>query len=350
MSGSLIFTQLASDNFQRPNETPLSNGGKWSAIPAYNQSTGYVIPNSQPQGWNYLESHQVTQPDNFWYGLSCWLPTFPNDQYAEFTVAEANYGTYYGPLVRAQVTVGWSGYSLVATNFGPGASYIGIDKWVGGLSPPVSGPGISLISQQLVAFQNGDKIRISAVGPVGNVTVTAYVNGVAVLSVVDTDITYPYSGGMPGMLNTAYGGGGLAIDAISSWAAGSVTQMACSVAVAPGYQIENTAKRIHLYCQLIVSPANGAYPAGGIPLDSVLLALPEITTNSGVKWTDIRSDSGSGYIYVRIPSTGTMMILEVPQNGSLTTASPLWQISVTTNMQGIANDMITCHATFLRNA
>jgi hypothetical protein len=124
----------------------------------------------------------------------------------------------------------------------------------------------------------------------------------------------------------------------------------CTITVASGYQLDNTQKRIHLYCQLVVGPATGTYPGGGIPLDSVLLALPEITTNSGVKWTDIRSDSGSGYIYVRIPSTGTMMILQVPCNGSLTTAAPLNQIPSSTDMHGIANDNIACHATFLRNA
>jgi len=121
-----------------------------------------------------------------------------------------------------------------------------------------------------------------------------------------------------------------------------------TLTVLPGYEIDNTQKRIHLYCKLQV--AGTSYPAGGIPLDSVLLALPEITTNSGVKRTDIQSALGTGYIYQRIPSTGTMMILQVPPNGSLTTAAPLQQIPSNTNMQGIINDTIECHATFFRNA
>ena len=120
--------------------------------------------------------------------------------------------------------------------------------------------------------------------------------------------------------------------------------------VVSGYQIDNTQKRIHLYCQLQFSAPGDTYPAGGVPLDSVLLALPEITTNSGVKWTDIRSDSGTGYIYQRIPSTQTCMILQIPPNGSLTTAAPLQQIGSNTNMQGVYNDNIACHATFYRNA
>lgn len=123
-----------------------------------------------------------------------------------------------------------------------------------------------------------------------------------------------------------------------------------TLSVKAGYQIDQTAKRIHLYCQLLWSAVGDTYPVGGPALDSVLLAIPEITTNSGVKFTQIQSEAGTGYIYQRIPATGKMMILQVPVNGSLTTAAPLNQIPSNTNMQGVFNDVIACHATFLRNA
>jgi DNA mismatch repair protein MutH len=123
-----------------------------------------------------------------------------------------------------------------------------------------------------------------------------------------------------------------------------------TLTVLAGFQFDNTQKRQHLYCQLQLSSPTSTYPANGIPLDAVLLAVPGVTTNSGVKWTEIRSDIGSGYIYLRIPSTGNMMILQIPANGSLTTAGPLQQIPSSTNMQGIYNDVIACHATFLRNS
>jgi hypothetical protein len=113
---------------------------------------------------------------------------------------------------------------------------------------------------------------------------------------------------------------------------------------------DNTQKRITMYCQLQLSSPTATYPVGGIPLDSVLLSDPGVTTNSGVKWTDIRSDLGTGYIYQRIPSTGTMMILQVPPSGSLTTAAPLQQIPSSTDLHGVYNDVIGCRATFLRNA
>jgi hypothetical protein len=115
-------------------------------------------------------------------------------------------------------------------------------------------------------------------------------------------------------------------------------------------QYDNTQKRQHIYGQITVTPATGVYPAGGIPFDSVLLALPGVTTNSGVKFTLIQSALGSGFIYQRIPSTGAMMILMVPPNGSLTTASPLQQIPSNYNMQGICNDTIEFHATVFRNS
>ncbi len=113
---------------------------------------------------------------------------------------------------------------------------------------------------------------------------------------------------------------------------------------------DNTQKRIRIYGQIVVSPANGTYPVGGIPFDSVLLGVPGVNTNSGVKYTQIQSAAGSGYIYQRIPSTGKMMILQVPPNGSLTTAAPLQEIPSNTNMQGVCNDVIEFTATVLRNA
>jgi hypothetical protein len=123
-----------------------------------------------------------------------------------------------------------------------------------------------------------------------------------------------------------------------------------TLTVQAGYTVDNTQKRIILQCQLKFSAAGDTYPANGITLDSVLLSVPEVTTNSGVKWAQIQSDTGSGYIYTRIPSTGKMQILQIPPNGSLTTAAPLQQIPSSTNMQGVFNDVITCRAEFLRNA
>lgn len=115
-------------------------------------------------------------------------------------------------------------------------------------------------------------------------------------------------------------------------------------------RFDNTQTRQHIFGQINVTPANGTYPVGGIPFDSVLLSTPGVTTNSGIRFTVIQSATGSGYIYQRIPATGTMMILQVPPSGSLGTAAPLQQIPSSTNMQGVVNDIIEFHTTVLRNS
>jgi hypothetical protein len=129
--------------------------------------------------------------------------------------------------------------------------------------------------------------------------------------------------------------------------------MPLSLQVQAGYLVDNTQKKIVIAGQLKVI-GSGNYPVGGIPLDAVLLALPEATTNSGVRRCPLLSLLGTGYIYQRIPGatpgTGTMMVLQVPPNGSLTTAAPLQQIPSSTNMQGVQNDLIDFEAEFLRNA
>jgi hypothetical protein len=123
-----------------------------------------------------------------------------------------------------------------------------------------------------------------------------------------------------------------------------------TLSVSAGYLVDNTQKKIIISGQIKVSSASSTYPSGGIPLDSVILALPEATTNSGVRRCILTSDTGTGYIYQRIPASKTMMILQVPPNGSLTTAAPLQEIPSGTNLQGVVNDIINFEAELLRNA
>jgi hypothetical protein len=118
--------------------------------------------------------------------------------------------------------------------------------------------------------------------------------------------------------------------------------------VAAGYLVDNTQRKVIISGRLNVSGTT--YPVGGIPLDSVLLALPEATTNSGVRRCILTSDNGTGYIYQRISATGNLMILQIPPNGSLTTAAPLQQVPSNINLQGVNNDGINFSAEFLRNA
>lgn len=119
------------------------------------------------------------------------------------------------------------------------------------------------------------------------------------------------------------------------------------IQVQAGYTTDNSQRILRIQGTLKV--VGSSYIPGGLALDSVLLALPEATTNSGVKRCIITSLSGTGYIYQRL-SNGKMMILQVPVNGSLTTAAPLNEIPASTNMQGINNDTLDFEAQFLRNA
>jgi len=113
------------------------------------------------------------------------------------------------------------------------------------------------------------------------------------------------------------------------------------------YAVDNSQKFVIIRGYLTI--AGTVYPVGGIPLDSVLLALPEATTNSGVAWCLLWDDVGSGYIFQRILSTGAMMILQVPPSGSLTTAAPLQQLPSSTNLLGIGQ-RIHFEVGFKRNA
>ena len=123
--------------------------------------------------------------------------------------------------------------------------------------------------------------------------------------------------------------------------------MAVLVVVQSGYITSIDQRRLIIQGQLKITGT--PYIPGGVQLDPILLALPEATTNSGVRRCILTSLSGTGYIYQRL-SNGKIMILQVPVNGSLTTAAPLNEIPASTNMQGINNDLIDFEAEFLRNA
>ena len=125
---------------------------------------------------------------------------------------------------------------------------------------------------------------------------------------------------------------------------------AATITVQPGYIVDNTQKKVIVSGNLVCGPAANTYAVGGIPLDAVLLALPQVNTNSGVLRVVLASNTGTGYVFQRIAATGKMMILQVPPSGSLTTAAPLQEIPTSTDMHGVANDTINFEAEFLRNA
>ena len=125
--------------------------------------------------------------------------------------------------------------------------------------------------------------------------------------------------------------------------------MALALTVQAGYIVDNTGHRRIITGQMRIT-GTGSYPAGGLPIDSVMLALPESITNSGLRRIVVNSDVGSGYVWQRIASTGKLMGLQVPPSGSLTTAAPLQQLPSTIDQVTLGNELLNFQAEFLRNA
>jgi hypothetical protein len=105
------------------------------------------------------------------------------------------------------------------------------------------------------------------------------------------------------------------------------------------------------YGTLTVTGRLDTYNPGGIPLDAALAAaLLPTTGQAGPLRVLLTSRTGSGYIYQRIASTGKMMILQVPDTASLTTAGPLQELFAGATLSAVFADVIDFTAEYLRNA
>ena len=104
------------------------------------------------------------------------------------------------------------------------------------------------------------------------------------------------------------------------------------------------------YGKLTISARTDDYPVGGMALDSVLQAALLPRSNQAPIRVMVWSSAGSGYVYQRIKSTGNLMVLQVPPNGSLTTAAPLQQLpSGGNSLSGVFADTIEFMAEYQRN-
>lgn len=126
--------------------------------------------------------------------------------------------------------------------------------------------------------------------------------------------------------------------------------MALATLTATVTKVTNDQTEQIVFGKLQISAFGDTYPAGGIPLDSVLIQLPQVQTGgTKPRRVVIQSGAGSGYFYQRISGSGTMMILQIPPSGSLTTASPLQQLSSAANsLSGPFEDTIEFMASFDR--
>ena len=123
--------------------------------------------------------------------------------------------------------------------------------------------------------------------------------------------------------------------------------MSLALVVQVGYTVTNDQRTETISGRMLIT-GSGSYPAGGLPLDSVISAIPEAT--GSIMRVLVTSDVGSGYIWQRIPATGKLMGLQVPPSGSLTTAAPLQQIPSSVDQVTLGNEILNFVATIKRNS
>jgi hypothetical protein len=175
------FTHLASDNFTRANERPLSGGGNWSTPSGYGSLT-------------ILSNHLVAPASGYTPSMELWAAlTWPNDQYCEVTIADQS--QMASPVVRGTSS---GGYMIV---FVPGFIF-----WI------EERPTQTIIAEGIppASVSVGDVMRLEVQGT----RLKAYYNGVLLAS--GTSSTY--TSGSAGI----YGYGSNSLGQLSNWDAGSI--------------------------------------------------------------------------------------------------------------------------------
>jgi hypothetical protein len=183
--------QLASDNFQRANENPLSDGGNWTS-PGFTSGTKLA-----------LVSDAVTTTGGnagsaLWTGAS--PASWPNDQYSQITLGTTPRSVSgFTAVVRSSVQGDDNGYEAYLSGTGTGVGSLGIYK-----------DGFSIHTVTGLSFSAGDTIGISAVGT----TLTLFHNGAIVWSLTDATI----HSGIPGFTLQPENS-----DTVAGWSGGSGT-------------------------------------------------------------------------------------------------------------------------------
>lgn len=81
--------------------------------------------------------------------------------------------------------------------------------------------------------------------------------------------------------------------------------------------VDNDQKSQFIYGQIKISAATDTYATGGLALNAVLSAIPDVQSSTGkplMVW--ITSANGSGYTYQWNQSTGKMQIFQSAASGS----------------------------------
>jgi len=160
-----------SDNFNRANENPLSNGGKWIK-PVW--GTGNMV----------VQTNVVSSSSANVTSVALWTANgFANDQFSQFTVTGAGNYAYIFSFVRANTSNGGDSqncYGLAIHTYVANISYI--FKVVNGVS--------TNLGAALPYIANGQTIKLEVVGS----TISLYLGGAFQTSRNDSDILFGYPG------------------------------------------------------------------------------------------------------------------------------------------------------------
>jgi hypothetical protein len=185
--------QIASDNFQRANENPLSDGGNWSIAPGANAEK--IVSNAVEP--TIANAYCIS----YWNALS-----WPNNQYSEITIGSFTGAGYMGPAVRIE-----TGGTQVNQYWGQ-LEYESNSTLLPRLVLDNNGSAINLIVGNIIPFSTGDVWRLSVMGT----TLTLYQNAIQILTAMDST----FSSGAAGLGH--YSESAITSNTISAWDAGNL--------------------------------------------------------------------------------------------------------------------------------
>ena len=257
-------TQTVSDNFQRANENPLSDGGNWTAwgYSAVTTNTGQIV------------SHLVEPTATSVLGMALFTGTgTPSaNQYSEVTIQNAtskgNTNVYV--IVRGSTSAG-TGYVAFVSGFGANANLY-IYKYV-------TNTGTQLFTTTQTVAAN-DKLRL-AVTTVGSNAVLFYIT-MEYLITAYTDSSSPIASGFPGF--GVYSTVAISDAQVSNWTGGTFSAGTLTLGVNNPY----------VYPEWFGAVGDGSTNDSG----AIQLAINSIST-SGSGYVSPPTNAGGGYVVLK---------------------------------------------------
>jgi hypothetical protein len=269
------YTQLASDNFQRANASPIT--GSWAQASGSSSiqlvsDTAQSITAAGSQVFNNAVSTAVAWPSNQCSGAVVTIPS-----------GTPQYTYYFAVGVRmVQSTTNAIGYFGFID--GAGHAWIQLDN-----QPSVTNDNLVSAS---VSVSTGDTIEICANGT----TITFYHNGTSVVSVVDSTLT----GGGPGLCFF----GGTPFN-FSSWSGGSIGPAPSITSVSPISVVSGSPQFTLTVTGVAFSPNTVIY-WNGTALATTYVSATEVTC---VVPASLIPNAGAAIITL-VPAPGPVFIIQ----------------------------------------